>query len=213
MHTWDPTSTVLIVAPVKVFLNLIVLSAVPPPETRRPCWWGDQAIAFTAAAWSQNFKIGYGLWGFHINNLLSFPPEHSCCSSKDHLSPQTYCLCPMSLLKKGLLLLRSRWRIVLSLEPVLMMVEFHAIAPTLLVWPCIILILFILLTSHICTYPLFVPREKCGPFKDQETDVTVSAIPRSHNFVTFELLAFQRYTLDDKPTAKKFWVDQSMRFR
>lgn len=170
----------------------MVRSAVPPPETRRPCWWGDQAIALTAAAWSQNFIIGYELWGFHIRSLLSFPPEQSCCSSKDHFNPQTYCLWPISLLKKGLLLRRSRWRIVLSLEPVLRMVEFHAIAPTLLECPCIMRILFIFWTSHIWISPLFVPKEKCGPFNDQETDVTVSAIPRSQSFVTLELLAFQR---------------------
>jgi hypothetical protein len=60
---------------------------------------------------------------------------------------------------------------------------------------------------------MLVPNEKWGPFNDQDTDVTVSVVPRSHNLVTFELLAFQRYTQDDKPTARKFWVDQSIRLR
>ena len=192
LQTWDPTSTVLTVEPVKVFLNLIVRSAVPPPDTKRPCWWGDHAIAFTAAAWSQNFIIGYVFVGFHINNLLSFPPEQSCCSSNDHFKPQTSCLCPISLLKNGLLLLKSRCKIVLSRDPVLRIVEFQAIAPTLFECPCIIRILFILFISQIWTYPLFVPKEKWGPFRDQETEVTVSVMPRSHNFVTLELLAFHK---------------------
>ena len=56
-------------------------------------------------------------------------------------------------------------------------------------------------------------REKCGPFNDQDTDVTVSAIPRSQSLVTFELFAFHKYTLEDRPTAKKFWVDQSIKFK
>ena len=202
LQTWDPASTVLIVAPVRVFLKRIVRSAVPPPETNNPCWWGDQAIAFTAATWSQNFITGSVLWGVHRSNLLSLPPEQSCCSSNDHLSPQTSCLCPISLLMKGLLLLKSLWRMVLSREPVLRMEEFHAIDPTRFEWPCMILILFILFTSQIWTSPELVPIEKWGPFKLQETDVTVSAIPKSHSLVTLELLAFQRYTLDDSPTAK-----------
>ena len=180
------------VVPVRVFLNLIVLSAVPPPDTRRPCWWGDQAIALTAAAWSQNLTTGSVLWGVQRSSLLSLPPEQSCCSSKDHFKPQTYCLCPRSLLKKGLLLRRSLCKIVLSLDPVLSMEEFHAMEPTLLEWPCIILTLFILLTSQICTSPELVPREKWGPFRLQDTEVTVSAIPKSQSLVTLELLAFQR---------------------
>ena len=31
------------------FQNLIVLSAVPPPDKSNPNLWGDHAIAFTAA--------------------------------------------------------------------------------------------------------------------------------------------------------------------
>ena len=37
--------------PVSVFQNLMYLSAVPPPEAKRPWWCGDQAMAFTAATW------------------------------------------------------------------------------------------------------------------------------------------------------------------
>ena len=49
LHTWDPVSIELIHEPFNVFQNLIHRSAVPPPLASRPCWWGDQAMAFTAA--------------------------------------------------------------------------------------------------------------------------------------------------------------------
>src|SRR5207237_8461639 len=49
LHTWLPVSTSLIIAPVLVFQNLMLRSAVPPPEARRWCWCGDQATALTAA--------------------------------------------------------------------------------------------------------------------------------------------------------------------
>lgn len=192
LQTWDPTSIVFTVVPFKVFLKRMVLSAVPPPEARSPCWWGDQAIALTAAVWSLNFKIGSVECEFHTKSLLSLPPEHSCWSSGDHLSPQTYCLCPINLLMNGLLVLRSLWRIVLSRDPVLRIVEFQAMAPTLLVWPGRILTRFILLTSQICTSPLLVPRANEGPFTDQATEVALSEVPRSQSFVTFEFPAFQR---------------------
>lgn len=39
---------------VRVFQNRMHRSAVPPPLLSRPCWWGDQAIAFTAAVCSLN---------------------------------------------------------------------------------------------------------------------------------------------------------------
>ncbi len=97
---------------------------------------------------------------------------------------------------------KSLCKIVLSLDPVLKIEEFQAMAPTLFVWPCIILIRFILFTSHIWTYPLFVPTANIGPFKDQATDVALSDIPKSHSFVTLELLAFHKYTLEANPTAK-----------
>jgi len=37
LQTWDPASIDFMVLPVRVFLNFIVLSAVPPPETKSPC--------------------------------------------------------------------------------------------------------------------------------------------------------------------------------
>lgn len=81
---------------------------------------------------------------------------------------------------------------VLSLDPVLIIEEFQAIAPTLLVWPWRTWTLFILLTSHICTSPELVPTANIGPLTDHETEVALSDTPRSHNLVTLELLAFQR---------------------
>jgi hypothetical protein len=46
--------------------------------------------------------------------------------------------------------------------------------------------------SQICTSPLFVPKEKCGPLRDQATDVVESETPKSHSLLTLELAAFQR---------------------
>lgn len=145
-----------------------------------------------AAVWSQNFSTGSGSWGFQIRSWLSLPPEQNCCSSKDHLSPHISCLWPIDLLKKGWLIRMSRWRIILSLEPVLKMVEFQAIVPTLLVCPVITLTRSILLTSQIWTSPLLVPIEKWPSFRDHATEVTVSVIPKSHSLVTFELSAFHK---------------------
>ncbi len=202
LQTWDPTSTVFTVVPLRVFLNLMVLSAVPPPDAKRPCWWGDQAMALTAAVWSLYLRIGSVEWEFQTKSLLSLPPEQSCWSSGDHFNPQIYCLCPTSFDMNELLILKSLWRIVLSREPVLKIVEFQAMAPTLLEWPGRIRTLFILLTSQICTYPLFVPKLNNGPFNDHATDVAVSEVPRSHSLVTLEFPAFHKYTLDANPTAK-----------
>ena len=78
-QTCDPACTTFVVVLVSVFLNLIVLSAVPPPDTSIPCWWGDQATALTAAKWSQYLTTGYEAFGLQTNNLLSFPPEQSIC--------------------------------------------------------------------------------------------------------------------------------------
>lgn len=47
--TWLPVSTHDRGLPFVVFQNRMQRSAVPPPEARSPCWWGDQARAFTAA--------------------------------------------------------------------------------------------------------------------------------------------------------------------
>jgi len=168
----------------------MVLSAVPPPDTRRPCWWGDQVTALTAAIWSLYLRTGSQEWLFQMSNLLSLPPEHSCCSSKDHFKPHISCLCPKSLLIKGEFTLKSRWRMVLSLDPVLRMLEFHEMAPTLLECPVKVLTFLIFTTSQISTFPLFVPSERWGPFSDQETEVARSVFPKSHNFWTFELDEF-----------------------
>ncbi len=58
LQTCEPVSIDFIVVPSKVFLNLIVLSAVPPPDKRSPCWWGDHVTAFTAATWSLYLTTG-----------------------------------------------------------------------------------------------------------------------------------------------------------
>ena len=192
MQTCEPVSIDLMVYPVKVFLNFMFLSAVPPPEAKRPCWCGDQATALTAAIWSENLNNGLVDLAFHIINLLSLPPEHNCCSSGDHFKPQIYCLCPWSLAINGELQRRSLCKIVLSLEPVLRTVEFHAIDPTLLECPWRTLTFLSFAISQICTSPLFVPIEKLGPLTDHPTDVTVSDNPKSHNLVTLEFYPFHK---------------------
>lgn len=109
--------------PVRVFQKRMQRSAVPPPEASRPCWWGDQAMAFTAAKCSVYCCTGSTLEWFHTSSygneemcdirllsrcaafggtdkilllltLLSFPPEASSWWSVLHLSPQTSCLWP-----------------------------------------------------------------------------------------------------------------------
>ena len=56
--------------PVSVFQNLIHLSAVPPPEAKRPWWWGDHAMAFTAAMWSVNVYTGWLVIGAYLKQLI-----------------------------------------------------------------------------------------------------------------------------------------------
>ena len=48
--TWEPVSMELRRAPVWVFQNLMLRSAVPPPEASRLAWKGHHASALTAAA-------------------------------------------------------------------------------------------------------------------------------------------------------------------
>ena len=118
MQTWEPVSIDFIVVPYKVFLNLMVLSAVPPPDNKRPCWWGDQVTALTAAMWSLYLTTGSLDFWFQMYSLLSFPPEHNCWPSGDHFKPQTYCLWFVNFEKKGPLHRGSLCKIVLSLDPV-----------------------------------------------------------------------------------------------
>lgn len=87
---WLPVSTEFSMFPLTVFQNLIHLSAVPPPDARRPCWCGDHAIALTAAVCSVSLNIGCCERWFHTSSWLSFPPDASSRSSCDHFSPQTW---------------------------------------------------------------------------------------------------------------------------
>lgn len=43
-----------------------------------------------------------------------------------------------------------------------------------------------------------------GPRRVQETAVTESFNPKSHNLVTFDVTALHKYTLELNPTAKRF---------
>ena len=89
LQTCEPVSTHCSGWPVNVFQNRMHWSAVPPPLARRPCWWGDQAMALTAARWSVYVWTGVELVTFHTNNLLSLPPLARCWWSGDHLRPHT----------------------------------------------------------------------------------------------------------------------------
>jgi hypothetical protein len=130
LHTCDPVSTLCKGCPVNVFQNRIHLSAVPPPLANSPCWWGDHAIAFTAARWSVYVWTGDKLVMFHTNSLLSLPPEARCWWSGDHFSPHTSCLCPVNLLSGATDGVRiSLCRISLSLLPDDSISEFQANAP------------------------------------------------------------------------------------
>ena len=82
--------------PVSVFQNRIHLSAVPPPEARSPWWWGDHAMALTAAKCSVKVWTGWVMLEFQTKSLLSLPPEARYWLSGDHLRPHTSCLCPTS---------------------------------------------------------------------------------------------------------------------
>ena len=202
-QTCEPASTTLVVVLVSVFLNLIVRSAVPPPDTNIPCWCGDQATAFTAAWWSLYFISGYALLALQTMSLLSFPPEHSICSSGDHFSPQTYCLWPAKVEMNSRLSLRSRLRMFLSREPLLSREELQLREPTLFVWPLKVRNLHILFTSQTCTSPDYPPTARCGFFRPQLTEVTFWSC-KSQSLLTLAVAAFQRYTQEERPTDRKF---------
>ena len=80
----------------------------------------------------------------------------------------------------------------MSLEPVLKMLEFQLIAPTLKVCPVRVLTSLSFYISQIWTSPLLVPRERWEDLVEHATDVAIFCMPRSHNLVTLELAAFQR---------------------
>lgn len=68
LHTWDPVSVLCRAWPVSVFQKRRQRSAVPPPDASSPCWWGDQAMALTAARWSLYCCTGRRLELFHTSN-------------------------------------------------------------------------------------------------------------------------------------------------
>lgn len=175
LQTWDPTSRHFVYYPVIEFQNRIVLSAVPPPETKRPCWWGDQARALTAAVCFNRLAVGVVDWILQILSLLSFPPEANCCWSNDHFNPHTYCLCPVNLLTYSLFTLVSRIRIFLSLDPLAKIWSvFHETAPTRPPWPVKVWIFLFLSQSHSWTCPEWVPTPRIFVLGADEVLVTKS---------------------------------------
>ena len=51
------------------------------------------------------------------------------------------------------------------------------------------------------------------PLGDQPNEQTISSEPKSQNFTTLLLRADQRYTHDDRATARKFYELQSIKFK
>lgn len=76
LQTWDPVSVHCRVWPVSVFQKRMQRSAVPPPEASRPCWWGDQAMAFTAAKCSVYCCTGRTLEWFHTSSYSRAAGRH-----------------------------------------------------------------------------------------------------------------------------------------
>lgn len=170
-------------ARVWVFQKRMVLSLVPPPVARSPAWFGFHAIALTAAVCSLNLASGYWLWRFQIINLLSLPPLANCCPSNDHLSPHISYLCPSCLIVE-LLALRSLLKIILSLEPVLMVDPFQATALTLPLCPLRVLTCLQWVVSQIYVSPELVPIAKCWPLPLHPILVIWSSTGTSHSFLT-----------------------------
>lgn len=76
LQTWDPVSVHCRGWPVSVFQKRMQRSAVPPPEASRPCWWGDQAMAFTAAKCSVYCCTGRTLEWFHTSSYSRAAGQH-----------------------------------------------------------------------------------------------------------------------------------------
>ena len=66
--TWLPVSTHSNWCPFAVFQKRMHRSAVPPPDARRPLWWGDQAMALTAAVCSVSLNTGCWECWFHTKS-------------------------------------------------------------------------------------------------------------------------------------------------
>lgn len=93
LQTWDPVSVHCRGWPVRVFQKRMQRSAVPPPDASRPCWWGDQAIAFTAAKCSVYCWTGTTLEWFHTSNCrATFQMRRSETSLWLNLNKQKFTL-------------------------------------------------------------------------------------------------------------------------
>ena len=161
--TWLPVSTQLKGVEVKVFQKRMHRSAVPPPLARRPCWYGDQAIAFTAAVCSWNRATGAAFRTLQMNSLLSLPPDASCCASNDHFRPHTSCLWPVRFPTVGSFARTSRRKMLRSRDPEAKVWAFQAKVPTRAACPLRVRTRSPFATSHSSTRPALVPTAKCVP--------------------------------------------------
>jgi hypothetical protein len=74
---------------------------------------------------------------------------------------------------------------------VLSMFDPQLMAPTLFMWPVMVLVFFIFWMSHIWTYPDSLPIAMQGSLVAQPTEVTWWLL-RSQSLLTLELVEFQR---------------------
>ena len=189
-------------------------SAVPPPETNKPCWWGDHARALTAAVCLRRLAVGVVEWRLQILSRLSLPPEASCCWSNDHFRPHTSCLCPVSFVIHSALDRISLAMIDLSLDPLATrLFVFQAIAPTRPVWPLYVNVFLFFMQSQSWTSPEWVPTPNTFDDGVELTLVIKSFSLNSTNRTTLEFPAFQIYTLLLSPTASRLEADQSTKFK
>jgi len=150
LHTWEPVSILSNRVPLRVFQNLMVLSADPPPDAKTPWLWGFHARPFTAAQCWLNLFTGIVECVFHIKSLLSLPPEANDCPSNDHFKPQIYCVWPWYTDTKSLAFILTSWIfMLLSRDPLANKLPDHDSELTLALWPNIYDILAFRYKSHI----------------------------------------------------------------
>ena len=138
----------------------MVLPAVPPPLTKKLCWWGDHPIALTAVKWQLLHMIGFAECKFQIIKLFSFPPHDNWLPSNDSFNPQTSWLWPKNLIIIFSLLflhLISLVIILQSFEPLDIILPFHETTQTLSLCPQYLATNFFLLISYISTHPKVDP--------------------------------------------------------
>mmetsp|Transcript_9753 Transcript_9753/g.31271 ORF Transcript_9753/g.31271 Transcript_9753/m.31271 type:complete len:319 (-) Transcript_9753:869-1825(-) len=218
-QTWEPVSTEWSMAPVWAFQNLMVRSAVPPPEARRLRCMGHQERALTAAWWwrrvtrgahsrpSLAAPVALGASGgsrearcaperaaSQRQRKFSLPPEARVEPSAAQERPQTSCWWPTRVAVRWRWALASCWRTRASREPELTqrLTGFQASEPTRAEWPRMERTRVILVVSQSWTAAESVPTQRWAPPGAQETEVTQSPCSSWSSSETSLVAAFQR---------------------